>query len=211
MLTMMRSQARALEINPHSPIIKGLLEEIVSGDSDEETLKETMQTLLDVTLLRSGFELENVNTYVINPYTRRRGYRFKLTRLSFFPPSNSFFGRVESLLRRSINVSQSAKTKAPPVKPAPEVEAGPLADKPPVVESQEDESVVDLDLEDFPDLPVRSDETGGRTYEDLDFRNTVTADEFKAGGGGAPGGYSKEQLEELVAGRLKAGGGHDEL
>jgi len=62
MLTMMRSQARALEINPHSPIIKGLLEEIVSGDSDEETLKETMQTLLDVTLLRSGFELENVNT-----------------------------------------------------------------------------------------------------------------------------------------------------
>ncbi|KAL7410302.1 Hsp90 protein-domain-containing protein [Mrakia frigida] len=182
MLTMMRSQARALEINPHSPIIKGLLEEIVSGDSDEETLKETMQTLLDVTLLRSGFELENVNT---------------------------FFGRVESLLRRSINVSQSAKTKAPPVKPAPEVEAGPLADKPPVVESQEDESVVDLDLEDFPDLPVRSDETGGRMYEDLEFRNTVTSDEFKVGGGGEAGGFSMEQLEELMA--ASKAGGHDEL
>lgn len=62
MLTMMRNQARALEINPHSPIIQGLLDEVVNGDAEDATLKETMQTLLDVTLLRSGFELENVNT-----------------------------------------------------------------------------------------------------------------------------------------------------
>lgn len=46
-------------------------------------------------------------------------------------------------------------------------------------------------------------------YEDLEFRNTVTSDEFKVGGGGEAGGFSMEQLEELMA--ASKAGGHDEL
>jgi hypothetical protein len=42
---------------------------------------------------------------------------------------SSFFGRVESLLRRSLNVSPTAKTILPEVKPAPEIEVGPVQGK----------------------------------------------------------------------------------
>lgn len=60
-LTLMRSQPRALEINPHSPLIRGLLTSIIDNGANEG-LEETMQTLLDVTLLRSGFNVADTGT-----------------------------------------------------------------------------------------------------------------------------------------------------
>lgn len=64
MLKYMKMQGQTLEINPHSPLIKGLLEEVVTGDPDSQELKETMQTLLDVTLVRSGFAVDDLNQSV---------------------------------------------------------------------------------------------------------------------------------------------------
>ncbi|CED84457.1 Endoplasmic reticulum glucose-regulated protein (GRP94/endoplasmin), HSP90 family [Phaffia rhodozyma] len=106
MLKFMRSQPRVLEINPHSPLIQGLLEEAVGAEGDSKAqaeLKETVGTLLDLTMVRSGFTV---------------------------PDMHLFFSRVEALLRRSIGVSPSAKTETPEIKPAPEVEQTPLGSEP---------------------------------------------------------------------------------
>lgn len=114
----------------------------------------------------------------------------------------SFFTRVESLLRRSINVSQSAKTKAPAVKPAPEIEESTgtsSADDAPVEE--EDEGIVNL--LDVLDTPLESSEDTGRMYEDLEYRNTVMPDEV---GGGAEMDEIRRMMEEA---QVKMG--HDEL
>lgn len=95
-------------------------------------------------------------------------------------PACSFFGRVESLLRRSINVPQSAKVSPPSIKPAPEVEAGPLSNKvaaDPVVAEEEE---VEFDLE--KDLPTRAEEER-------------EAERQQAGGEGA---FSQEQMEEMM-------------
>lgn len=64
MLEFLKNQPRALEINPHSPLIKGLLEEVTAGDPDAPELKDTMRTLLDLTLVRSGFNVEDLNSCV---------------------------------------------------------------------------------------------------------------------------------------------------
>lgn len=67
MLKYMRNQPRALEINPHSPLIQGLLEEVVGSEDDEQardTLKETVGTLLDLTMVRSGFSVQDMQSSV---------------------------------------------------------------------------------------------------------------------------------------------------
>ncbi|KLO10241.1 heat shock protein Hsp90 [Schizopora paradoxa] len=96
---------KLLEINPKSPLIEGLLrriealpEEVEDRDVDEENeLKEVAAILIDGALVRSGFEV---------------------------PDSNEFFNRVDRVLRRSLGVSETAKTDAT-VKPAPPVDPEP--------------------------------------------------------------------------------------
>lgn len=66
MLEFAKSQKRVLEINPHSPLIQGLLDEVSEIENDEEkekTLRETVETLLDVTFVRSGFPVEDLSRY----------------------------------------------------------------------------------------------------------------------------------------------------
>ncbi|KZP00017.1 heat shock protein Hsp90 [Calocera viscosa TUFC12733] len=107
---------RSLEINPKSPLIEGMLrvvegldwEEEYSADEGEKPaheptqaeleLKEVAQILLDGALVRSGFEVTDPNT---------------------------FFARVDTVLRRSLGVSETAQPEVE-VKPAPPVEEGPL-------------------------------------------------------------------------------------
>jgi len=98
---------KTLEINPNSPLIEGLLrriEQLPSGEEDEkdtdaeEELKEVASILVDSALVRSGFEVADPNMY---------------------------FTRVDHVLRRSLGVSQTAKTDTT-VKPAPPVAEGPL-------------------------------------------------------------------------------------
>lgn len=72
----MRSQAKgALEINPGSPLIRGLLARVLANNEnnddpnevggDDEELEAIVKTLLDVTLVRSGFEVSDLEGLVI--------------------------------------------------------------------------------------------------------------------------------------------------
>jgi len=60
-------KAKILEINPHSPLIDGLLRRVVDiteGERDleaEEELKEVTSILIDGALVRSGFEVPDNN------------------------------------------------------------------------------------------------------------------------------------------------------
>lgn len=91
-------KAKILEINPHSPLIAGLLRRVqglpIGEEKDldaEEELKEVTSILIDGALVRSGFGV---------------------------PDNNKFFSRVDRVLRRSLGVSESA-TIEETVKPAP--------------------------------------------------------------------------------------------
>jgi len=96
-------KAKLLEINPHSPLIEGLLRRVkeLTGDGDEEDedaeaeLREVAGILIDGALVRSGYDVVN---------------------------KNLFLGRIDRVLRRSLGVSETAKastvvTPAPPVAP----------------------------------------------------------------------------------------------
>lgn len=90
---------KLLEINPRSPLIEGLLRRVeqLPGEEEErdleteDELREVTAVLIDGALVRSGFAV---------------------------PDSNIFFGRVDRILRRSLGVSETAKTDDT-VKPAP--------------------------------------------------------------------------------------------
>jgi len=92
-------KAQHLEINPRSPLIEGILRRVnqLREDRDieaEEELREVTSILIDGALVRSGFSV---------------------------PDSNRFFSRVDRVLRRSLGVSETARTDEI-VKPAPPVE-----------------------------------------------------------------------------------------
>lgn len=69
-------KAKTLEINPHSPLIEGLLRRIKDLPSDEDEkdeeaeaeLKEVTSILVDGALVRSGFDVQNKNQYVSSIY-----------------------------------------------------------------------------------------------------------------------------------------------
>lgn len=102
------TRQKVLEINPRSPLIEGLLNRILAlgedgseRDKEEETeLTEVVNILIDGALIRSGFEVME---------------------------SNIFFERVDRALRRSLGVSETAKTEVH-VKPAPPTAAAPPTD-----------------------------------------------------------------------------------
>jgi len=97
---------RTLEINPRSPLIQGLLKKVqlldeVDVEAGEERdpelereIQEAVSILVDGALVRSGFELED---------------------------SNTFFTRIDRVLRRSLGVAEEAETDAT-VTPAPPVD-----------------------------------------------------------------------------------------
>jgi heat shock protein beta len=78
-----------------------------------------------------------------------------------------YFSRVESLLRRSLGVSESAKVQAEEVKPAPPVEQGPSN---PDADSSDDEgTLVDDNLEvddDEEDDDEEKSKGGAENWED---------------------------------------------
>jgi heat shock protein 90kDa beta len=66
---------KVLEINPYSPLIKGLLRRVKQMNSDnedhnqdpeaEQVLKEVTSILIDGALVRSGFDVPDANSYVV--------------------------------------------------------------------------------------------------------------------------------------------------
>jgi len=99
MTNFFKNAKKVLEINPRHPLIEGLLDKLEEVGEDDEDLKENILTLWDTSMVRSGFALKDTNGY---------------------------FARVESLLRRSLGVSQTATANLGDVKSAPPIEEGPV-------------------------------------------------------------------------------------
>jgi len=130
---------KALEINPRSPLIEGLLQKILqledAGDDKDEDLemqvKEVVSILIDGALVRSGFDVED---------------------------SNGFFTRIDRVLRRSLGVSESAATDTT-VKPAPPVdESAAQTEKNDLVKQLASELDRDAKVHDFSQPPPEYNE-----------------------------------------------------
>ena len=126
-------KAKRLEINPRSPLINGILRRVNQLPSEEEyrdfeaeeELKEVTSILIDGALVRSGFEVTDSHGYDIYSWLPD----------NHADTSNRFFSRVDRVLRRSLGVSETAKTDES-VKPAPPVEVEATAeddDKPGII------------------------------------------------------------------------------
>lgn len=128
---------RNLEINPRSPLIEGLLRRVEQLPTDEdekdveaeEELKEVIAILLDGALVRSGYEVQD---------------------------SHGFFARVDRVLRRSLGVSETAKTDdtvkpAPPVDPEIEKEEEDDDNKPGIKLPDHMKDKVQIEMEEIPD------------------------------------------------------------
>ncbi|GAA6008096.1 hypothetical protein JCM10207_007028 [Rhodosporidiobolus poonsookiae] len=106
MLQFAKSQKKNFELNPKHPLIERLLEKVEEADGDEdaaEELKETVDVLWQTALLKSSYQV---------------------------PDPNLYFSQIETILRRSLGVSQSAEAEVE-IKPAPPVETGPPPSEPP--------------------------------------------------------------------------------
>jgi heat shock protein beta len=132
MYDMMKNLPKVLEINPKSPLIEGMLDRVLDmpadGDdsADSQELKEAVRVLFDTTLVRSGFSVPDPARSVVLVLNVLRCWR------------DSYFDRVEAMLRRSIGVSLSAKGAAH-VRPAPPIAMGPLGEE--GVDGDDDEDV----------------------------------------------------------------------
>lgn len=62
MLNFMKSQKKTLEINPHHPVIKTLLERAKAGTMDED-VTELVTVLYETTAIRSGYPLKDINAF----------------------------------------------------------------------------------------------------------------------------------------------------
>jgi heat shock protein beta len=124
-----KNAKKVLEINPRHPLIEGLLERVEAGDAEnDEQLRDTVWTLWDTALVRSGFSLRDTDGCV-QTYNAKRWLTLR-----------SYFVRVERLLRKSIGVNQEAKVTVDGLKAAPAVEEGPVkpvADAPPEAQWQD--------------------------------------------------------------------------
>ncbi|GAA5938814.1 hypothetical protein JCM1841_001128 [Sporobolomyces salmonicolor] len=101
MLNFAKMQKKNFEINPKHPLIERLLEKVEEAETDEgaaDELRETVNVLWQTALLKSSYAV---------------------------PDPNAYFAQIESMLRRSLGVSQSAAAEID-IKPAPPVETGPV-------------------------------------------------------------------------------------
>ncbi|GAA5991318.1 hypothetical protein JCM10908_003254 [Rhodotorula pacifica] len=106
MLEFAKMQKKNFEINPRHPLIERLLEKVEDAGDDEdsrEELSESVAVLWQTALLKSQYQV---------------------------PDPNAYFSMIESMLRRSLGVSQSAQADVE-VKPAPPIETGPPPSEPP--------------------------------------------------------------------------------
>ncbi|BGP12223.1 hypothetical protein JCM10213_007481 [Rhodosporidiobolus nylandii] len=106
MLNFAKMQKKNFELNPRHPLIERLLEKVEDAHDDEEAaveLKESIDVLWQTALLKSSYQV---------------------------PDPNAYFSQIESMLRRSLGVSQTAKAEVD-IKPAPPVETGPPPSEPP--------------------------------------------------------------------------------
>ncbi|KAJ1985386.1 hypothetical protein H4R34_000040 [Dimargaris verticillata] len=91
MTSFMLNQKKVLEVNPHHPIIKGMLAR-VGQDKDDKHLKLAAEILYETAAIQSGYDIKNANT---------------------------FARKIESFMRKTLDVDDNAEAEVD-VKPAPE-------------------------------------------------------------------------------------------
>ncbi|SCV68017.1 BQ2448_138 [Microbotryum intermedium] len=104
-----KMQKKTFEINPKHPLIEALLQKVEAHSEDadaDDGLDESLQVLWLTALVKSGFTV---------------------------PDPNVYFEQIETILRRSLGVAQDAKVDVE-IKPAPEVEHGPVKQSEPKAE-----------------------------------------------------------------------------
>ncbi|GAA5999944.1 heat shock protein Hsp90 family protein [Rhodotorula paludigena] len=114
MLNFARMQKKNFELNPHHPLVERLLEKVDEAGEDEDALaelKDSVSVLWQTALLKSQYQV---------------------------PDPNAYFAQVESMLRRSLGVSQSVQAEVD-VKPAPPVETGPPPSEAPPPPGEDDD------------------------------------------------------------------------
>ncbi|GAA5966766.1 hypothetical protein JCM3765_000942 [Sporobolomyces pararoseus] len=117
MLNFAKQQKKNFELNAKHPLIERLLEKVEDAEHDqdaEKELKETIQVLWQTALLKSSYTI---------------------------PDPSQYFSQIETILRRSLGVSESAQAKID-VKPAPSIATSPLeaSDMPPLFDQQEQQA-----------------------------------------------------------------------
>ncbi|CDS08828.1 hypothetical protein LRAMOSA10189 [Lichtheimia ramosa] len=125
MLEFMKSQKKTLEINPHHPIIKTLLER-ADGDGldDDADTTELVKVLYETTAIRSGYPLKDLN---------------------------GFTKRVETIIRKGVGASLDEQVKVD-VKAAPEkTDEEKKADEEFIKKAQEIEDDIEEDEEFYHD------------------------------------------------------------
>ena len=56
---------KTLELNPHHPVIKELLQKVKDGQQEEEDVREYGILLYNMALLNSGFLIENPTEFTV--------------------------------------------------------------------------------------------------------------------------------------------------
>ncbi|TNY23764.1 Hsp90 protein-domain-containing protein [Rhodotorula diobovata] len=133
MLNFARMQKKNFELNPKHPLIERLLEKVEEAGEDEDALaelKESVTALWQTAMLKSQYTLDDPGAY------------FKL---------------VETMLRRSLGVSQSAEAEVE-VKPAPPVETGPPPSEPPPSPADDEALLDELEMADASREPEPAEE-----------------------------------------------------
>ncbi|KAK4055068.1 hypothetical protein OIV83_000348 [Microbotryomycetes sp. JL201] len=129
MTTFAKTQKKTFEINARHPLVEALLEKVEDAadgdDGDRHSLQEAAQVLWNTALIKSGFMI---------------------------PDPNAYFAQIETILRRSLGVPESAKAHVE-VTPAPPVEEGPA--RPPAASS--DEPPIAPEFQDWAELKQKFD------------------------------------------------------
>ncbi|BGP44319.1 hypothetical protein JCM10450v2_000130 [Rhodotorula kratochvilovae] len=148
MLNFARMQKKNFELNPKHPLIERLLEKVDEAGDDEDALaelRESVSVLWQTALLKSQYQV---------------------------PDPNSYFALVETMLRRSLGVSQSAEAEVE-VKPAPPIETGPPPSEPPPPPSDDEDLLAELEHADASREPEPAEQPPKKWVDWKEVRHSI--------------------------------------
>lgn len=162
--------SQTFEINPKHPLIEGLLEKVEEADVDakvSEEMRETVQVLWETALVKSGFSVPDPNRCARPSSPLHHRYADAWLR-----HLHRYFELIESMLRRSLGVSESAQARdIDDVKPAPPVETGPVrpSDEGAAGGAQNVFAEPDLGKEwaDWSEMRKQQQDAGGAVHDEL--------------------------------------------
>lgn len=150
------------ELNPKHPLIERLLEKVEEAGEDEDALaelKESVTALWYVPLPLSIGPSSRVSRrgHSLTRVTSLRRQTAMLKSQYTLDDPGAYFKLVETMLRRSLGVSQSAEAEVE-VKPAPPVETGPPPSEPPPSPADDEALLDELEMADASREPEPAEE-----------------------------------------------------